>query len=239
MLLELEDWLYRDLRRVDKLLIIICLLGGAYQVKDIKKHAQQAGFKIPESWNISGLLKATNGLAIRKNLGWEITSKGRSHLLNLGVPLENSLPKNTSNELRNLLVCISNPQTKEFLEEAILCVEHSLHRAAIVMTWSAAIYLLRVEVIKSHLSNFNKEATRINSNWKIARNEDDLSLMKESDFLDRLENISVIGKDVKQQLKSCLALRNSCGHPNSLKVEKLKVASQIETLMQNVFIRFT
>lgn len=58
--------------------------------------------------------------------------------------------------------------------------------------------------------------------------------MKESEFLDRLEGISVIGKNPKQQLIDALNLRNSCGHPNSLKIGAHKSAAQLETLLQNV-----
>ena len=116
--------------------------------------------------------------------------------------------------------------------------EYGLNKAAVVMTWSAAVYFLKKEVVKNHLDDFNAEAVKAHPKWRTAKTSDDLGLMKERDFLDRLENISLIGKDVKQQLQECLTLRNSCGHPNSLKVEKLKVASCVETLILNVFRRF-
>ena len=106
------------------------------------------------------------------------------------------------------------------------------------MTWSAAVHFLKEEVVKNHLDDCNKEASRVNSKWRPAKNSDDLGLMKERDFLDRLENISLIGKDVKQQLHECLNLRNSCSHPNSLKIEKQRVAGCIEILILNVFSAF-
>lgn len=62
--------------------------------------------------------------------------------------------------------------------------------------------------------------------------------MDESDFLDRLEGLSIIGKNTKAQLKAALDLRNGCGHPNSLQVGVNKSAAHIETLLQNVFKRF-
>lgn len=106
------------------------------------------------------------------------------------------------------------------------------------MSWSAAMYILKDEVIKNHLDTFNSRVMKIDDKWKPAKNLDDLSLMKESHFLDRLENISMIGKDVKSQLNDALTLRNSCSHPNSLKINELKVASHIEILIENVFQRF-
>lgn len=74
--------------------------------------------------------------------------------------------------------------------------------------------------------------------WKTAATSDDLGKMKEGDFLDRIEGISVIGKNAKAQLKAALDLLNGCGHPNSLKVGANKSAAHIETLLQNVFDPF-
>ncbi len=48
-------------------------------------------------------------------------------------------------------------------------------------------------------------------------NADDLARMKEHEFLQVLEAISVIGKSVKNELESALKHRNGVGHPNSLK----------------------
>lgn len=62
--------------------------------------------------------------------------------------------------------------------------------------------------------------------------------MKESIFLDILESISVIGNDVKKELKKCLDLRNSCGHPNSLVIGENRVAAHVEILILNVFSKF-
>jgi hypothetical protein len=62
--------------------------------------------------------------------------------------------------------------------------------------------------------------------------------MQESDFLDILDKISVIGKSVKLELGVCLTLRNGCGHPNSLKIADHRVAAHIESLILNIFSRF-
>jgi hypothetical protein len=49
------------------------------------------------------------------------------------------------------------------------------------------------------------------------------------------ESISIFGKNVMQELESCLKLRNACGHPNSLKIGAIKVAAHLEVLAPNVF----
>lgn len=63
--------------------------------------------------------------------------------------------------------------------------------------------------------------------------------MKESEFLDILAMLSVIGKNVKEQLKNnCLSLRNACGHPNSFKIGRGMVESYLEILLLNVYESF-
>ena len=236
--LDLKDWLHRDLVRADKLLLTLHAVGDVQTVRQIKASCKSAGFKVPQSWNVSSILSATKGQAINTGQGWELTDKGRTHLETLGVEITNLVPKEKANELRELIEKLKNDEDKEYLNEAILCIEYGLNKAAVVMTWSAAMYFLKKEVVKNYLNDFNAEAAKVNPKGRTAKTSDDLGLMRERDFLDRLANISLIGKDVKQQLQECLSLRNSCGHPNSLKVEKLKVASFVETLILNVFQRF-
>jgi hypothetical protein len=67
---------------------------------------------------------------------------------------------------------------------------------------------------------------------------DDLSRMKEKDFLDILDHLSIVGKNVKQELEGCLTFRNACGHPNSLVIAETRVAGHIEMLVLNVFVPF-
>ncbi|QEC70122.1 hypothetical protein FRZ67_03180 [Panacibacter ginsenosidivorans] len=145
---------------------------------------------------------------------------------------------NDAKDLRAHLSAIANPQTKSFIEEAISCLEADQKRAAVVFSWIGAMAVLYDEVVSNHLAAFNAEAIRKDAKWKVAKNSDDLGKMKEFDFLNILETISVIGKNVKQELQQCLQLRNGCGHPNSLKIGFRRVAAHIEILILNVFSKF-
>jgi len=62
--------------------------------------------------------------------------------------------------------------------------------------------------------------------------------MKESNFLQVLEDIKLIDKNVKTELVGRLNFRNACGHVNALKLGEHAVASHIETLILNVFTKF-
>jgi hypothetical protein len=119
-----------------------------------------------------------------------------------------------------------------------VCAEQSLFRAAVVLSWVGATALLHDATITKHLSAFNAEASRRDAKWKPAKTGDDLGKMKEATFLEIAEAISIVGKNVRQELDGCLRLRNACGHPNSLKIGANKVAAHLETLALNVYAIF-
>lgn len=232
---DLKQWIHRDLGQADKLLLILGTVGKPSSIAEIKDMGVRAGFRIPIKWNPSLTLSRTKGKAIKIPEGWELTDLGKAHLRNLGVSTISPAAVQVAVDLRKHLASIANQDTAKFVEEAIKCHEAQLHRSAIVMSWIAAMDALYREVVANHLSAFNQEAARVDARWRPATNPDDLARMKESDFLDRLVSISVIGKSVKDALKECLTRRNGCGHPNSFKTGSLQASAHIETLILNVF----
>ncbi len=228
------------LTQLDRILIILSTKPhDSFSIKDIKQLGLIYGIRSISKWNISSHLANSNGKAIRTTQGWEITSKGIEYVKNnLKVSLEKTPQKQIISTLRNHLSQIQNQDTQNFLEEAIKCYEYNLFRSAVVLSWTGAISVLYDYVIANKLSDFNAECTRRNSKWKPAKTKDDLGRLKESDFLGTIAAISIIGKNVKQELENCLKLRNSCGHPNSLQISDNRVAAHIEILILNVFSKF-
>jgi len=240
-LLKLEDlknWLHRDLSQGDKCLLVLGSFNAPSQVQDIKARAKDAGFKTLSKWNVSLILSRTKGRAINTPVGWELSEAGKQHLKTLGVAKVSPAAAKVATDLRELLKKVKDNDTRAFVEEAVQCHELDFFRSAIVMSWLAAIHILKVEVLTNHLAAFNAEAQRVNVKWKTAKTLDDIGLMREDEFLDRIAVISVIGKNVKEDLQQALKRRNGCGHPSSLKVGPNTVAHHIETLLQNVFHRF-
>lgn len=197
-----------------------------------------AGMRVPSGWNPSAALGRSKGLAIRTPQGWEITEAGKQHLRNLGVTRISPAAVQVATDLRAELATIIDNDTRAFVEEAIKCHEAELYRSAIVMAWLAAVRVLHTHVFNHHLMAFNAEAKRVDNRWRDAKTTDDFGRMSESDFLDRIVTISVVGKNVKKELKDCLDRRNGCGHPNSLKIGANTVAHHIEILLLNVFKKF-
>ena len=122
-----------------------------------------------------------------------------------------------------------------FIENAIKCYEQEIYPEAITALWKAAVCLLFEYVLFRYPREFNDVAKKKNpKNWKEAKTIDDLR-MKESDFLDCLEDIQVISPTVKKQLTSCLVMRNLHGHPNSVEITPLFTAAYFEILLINIF----
>ena len=180
----------------------------------------------------------TNGLAIRVPSGWELSDSGKQHLKALGVGKVSTAAAQVATDLRTLLEKVEDDDTRAFVEEAVQCYELGFYRSAVVMSWLAAVHVLKCEVHQNHLAAFNTEARRVDAKWKMAKTTDDIGEMNEAAFLDRIKAISVIGKNVKIELKKCLDLRNGCGHPNSLIIGTNAAANHLEILLQNVFHRF-
>ena len=207
-------------------------------MRDIRARAKEAGFRVPKTWNPSDVLRRSKGLAIRPPEGWEITDAGKQRLENLGVVKAGPKAIRVAADLRGELSNVADPAIRSFVEEAIGCYEAEFYRSAIVMSWVAAVAVLHNHVHAERLAEFNAEARRMDAKWRDAKTTDDLGRMKEADLLDRIHALSIIGKDVKKELKNCLDLRNSCGHPNSLRIGANTAARHVEMLLLNVFRKF-
>ncbi len=238
---RLKDLLSKkEYSKLEKVLMCLAVnVETPKQIKNIKELAVSSGLRIAKNWNISQFLGGSNGLAIRADEGWELTSDGRRRVAEIVGPSASSSIPIIASSLRQHLPGITDEKTKEFVEEAIECYEANHLRAAVVLSWVGAISLLYKNVVDNHLTDFNTEAKRRDAKWKNARNSDDLAMMREINFLNIIDHLSIIGKNVKQELENCLKLRNSCGHPNTLKIGESRVASHMEILVLNVFSVFT
>jgi hypothetical protein len=224
---------------------LIAILSSADEtplpVYSIKAIAIHSGLREIEKWNVSTILGNAKGLTVKSKDGWYLTVNGQAYAdFEITKILKNPIStKSIAIELRPLLRSISNDESKAFVEEAIQCLEANAKKAAVVFSWVGAISVLYDYVISKKLNGFNVEAQRRDAKWKKATTRDDLTRMKESDFLDILAALSIIGPNVKEHLKNTeLQMRNSCGHPNSIVVGKLNVEAHIEFLIQNVFSVF-
>ena len=229
----------QEYSRLDKILICLaCEADAPKEVKSIRELAMSSGLRAANKWNVSQILSGAPELVIRFPQGWELTLAGKKRISELVGPFANNPAPVIASTLRQHIPNLSTDDTKKFVEEAVECFESRKFRAVVVLSWVGAVSVLQHHVISHYLAPFNAEALRRDTKWRNAKTIDDLSRMKEADFLDVLVALSVIGKNVKQELEGCLKLRNGCGHPNSLQIGESRVSAHIEVLLLNVFARF-
>ncbi|MCH8824170.1 MAG: hypothetical protein IH984_11765 [Planctomycetes bacterium] len=225
----------------DCILIILAVdVTVAKDITTIREIGACAGVRKVKSWNISDILAKAVGLAIKTYEGWELTDQGQQYIQSLIHATDlNVVITNASQSLRQHLKLVTKPKSAVFIEEAIVCFEARQYRAAVILSWVGAISILHHEVFNNHLTKFNAEALRRDKKARQVKNIDGFCRTGEHDFLNVIEYIGIIGKNVKQTLQNhCLQLRNACGHPNSLNIAENAVASHIEILTLNVFSRF-
>jgi hypothetical protein len=237
---KLKEEVHRPGRtRADQVLLCLASEGNSpKKPAELRSLAVAAGLPAAKRWNLSSVLASLKGLAIRSPEGWELSGAGQGEVARLLGAKTNAVTS-VLTSLRTAASKVKAADVRDFVDEAISCAEAAHHRAAVVLSWVGALAVLYEVVVAGHLAMFNAEAQRRDAKWRPARNADDLARMKEHDFLQVLETLSIVGKSVKAELEGCLKLRNGCGHPNTLKVSENKVAAHIETLVLNVFARFT
>ena len=205
----------------------------------LKSMAVSLGNPEMRAVNVSAFLVSAKPRVTKLADGWILTTSGRDYVRNTYFSVSTGAVHTVAPKLRSYIAAISQADTKRFLEEAVACFEGHHYRAAVVLTWVGAVSMLQDYVMTHKLAEFNLEAGRRDSRWRNVTVKDGLSRMQEHDFLEVLHAISVIGKNVKQQLQNqCLNLRNACGHPNSLIIGEHTAAAHIEILVQNIFGKF-
>jgi hypothetical protein len=232
----------KNLSQRDKVLLILLAQDGvSISIRNIQAVALAHGVRQITAWNIPRILANARGYAVKMPEGWTLTPSGRTYVQDKYVPNDPGSTKEIALGLRSHLDKISNPDTRDFVEEAIRCLEADLKRSAVVMSWAGAMSILYDYVIADadRLRDFNARATLRFPKWKPAITKDDLMLMPEGEFLDILAHLSILSKNTKERLKSyCLDLRNACGHPSSMKIERYTVEAHIAFLILNVYEKF-
>lgn len=230
----------KKITKTDAALLCVAAAGAkAASTKAVRQLAVESGVKGAKSINLTAHLNSAEDKVFKAPKGWELTDAGRKYVAGLAAEEISASPAATeARSLRALLPKLKNEDARTFVTEAIVCAEQSLFRAAVVLSWVGAMALLHDRVVAKHLAGFNAEASKRVQGWKSAKTTDDLGRIKEATFLEIAAAIPLIGKNVKQELDTCLKLRNACGHPNTLKIGPNKVAAHLEMLALNVYAVF-
>lgn len=226
----------KDVTQLD--VVLLCLATEDSQpltVSEIKTIGINLGARKIESWNINTILKRGSHYAAKLPRGYALTKEGQSRAMRIASSKE---PQVISESLSDVAKQLTEGFPKDCLVEAGRCLEMECYRSAVIMSWIGASAALYQYVLANRLPEFNEEARKRIPKWRTATSFDDLANCKESEFLTVACASSVFGKSVKQELEACLTFRNGCGHPNTLIVNGLRARAHIETLINNVYLKY-
>jgi hypothetical protein len=232
-----ESLARRDVSKTDKYLLIVAMHNGPMKAADIRAVARQSGWRYGAENIPSALLKQTKH-AIYLPSGWTVTDACKSMLVDRGLLKPAGVLTPVTQALERYLTDVHDPEKARFIEEAIQCTKNKAYRSAIVLTWVGAAYLLYQHVLSHKIDEFNAEARRRFQKWKDATSIDDLSTLKEAEFLNILEHIGALTKAQQKELQNCLDRRNTAGHPNSASFEEVTVGAHIHELISKVYAKF-
>jgi hypothetical protein len=236
---KVRDHLTRsDLSKTTKYMLIVGHHIGPAKNADIRKIAKENGWRAGSQSSPSDFLKLKREYCVSLPEGWELTGPGRSFLEQEGLISPGGILTPVTEQLDRYLLDVHDPQKASFIAEAVGCVKNKQPRAAIVLSWVGAVYLLYSHVVATKLNEFNTEARRRWAKIKDASDIDDLARMKESDFLSVIEHLRVISRAEAKELAGCLDRRNTAGHPNSHNFEEVTVGHHIQTLITAVYLKF-
>lgn len=141
--------------------------------------------------------------------------------------------------LQRTIAKVADPQRRDFLAEAISCLEVGARRATVVLSWIATLDHMHDYVLAHGLAAFNaalaKQPGKI-SNLTITK-KDDFGDLKESEFITVCRSAGLVTSDVRKILDEKLGFRNSCAHPSSIAVGDSKVLSFVEDLVDNIIAK--
>ena len=141
--------------------------------------------------------------------------------------------------LQKTIAKVTDTQRREFLAEAISCLEVGARRATVILAWIATLDHMYDFVIAHGLATFNaalaKQPGKVGK--LVIANKDDFGDLKESEFITVCRSAGLITHDVRKILDEKLGFRNSCAHPSSIAVGDSKVLSFVEDLVDNVIAK--
>jgi hypothetical protein len=215
-------------------LLLLAHVSQPAQVSAIRDKGIAIGFRTVSQWNLSAILRgaANDGLVAQLKSGWKILAPG---LKILGSYYTESAPliSETRHALREYIDLISDPDRRRFIEEALLSFDARAYRAAIVLSWVGAAYIIKKHIAKNHLSAFNAAGVA-----RFKNKFSSLDELAEAKMLQVCQDAGIFDKAQKQELGERLDLRNRCGHPNAVNVAEHVVAAHIESLLLNVYSRY-
>jgi DNA-binding MarR family transcriptional regulator len=213
----------------------------ALTVDDIRQGLKSARVKgwnkanVADVLNKCGALVDTAGVDGRKRL-WSLTDSGREHIRDLlGLPDTDVEIEHDVGTLESLVKTLSEEDVRDYLAEALKCLQVGSLRACVVFVWSGAIRELQKKIHSHEAAGVNAAIQKHDPKGRTVKSLDDFAHIKDSLSLLAAKELGIIDKNEKDALVECLNLRNRSGHPGKYKPGAKKVSAYVEDITSILF----
>jgi hypothetical protein len=190
---------------------------------------------IPDVLAKSGALVDTPGVEGQSRL-WRITDAGKVHIRTLmGLPETDPEVAHDIASLDALIVGLTDPVVKGFINEAVTCLKVGALKACVVFVWAGAVRTLQDKVWATGFKTVNGAIQGFDPKARTVKKADDFQYIKDSVFLLTAEAVGILDKAQRNTLEESLNLRNKCGHPTKYSPGPNKAKSFIEDVTGIVF----
>lgn len=167
---------------------------------------------------------------------WKVTGAGVEYVRRLlNLPLEPREIEDEISTLRALAVQIRDEDARDYIDEAVKCLEAGALSAAIVFVWAGAMRSIQEKCVAAGLSALNNSLIRHDPKTRSVTKIDDFQYVKDKNVLLSAEDVGVVDKAERGTLGEALDLRNRCGHPNKYRPGIKKAASFFEDVIGIAF----
>jgi len=210
-------------------------------IDDIRKRLKgarapgAAKVNIADVLSKSGALTDTDGLEGARRL-WKLTESGREYVRRLlGLPANEPEIEHDVATLTALISKVASDDVRNYLEEALKCLQVDALRACVVFVWTAAVRTIQAEAIEKGSAALTAAVQRHDPKARPITKIDDLAYVKESVLLLAASDLGLLDKNEKDTLTEALNLRNRCGHPSKYRPGIKKVSAFVEDVTSIVF----
>jgi hypothetical protein len=230
--------------RTDQVLAVLLFhkrYAGKREMSAVDVHAALVQARVPAArgTNVHQALARSGRYAhqARSRGPWAITESGEHHLRDRygisGVPAD-AQPRTEVSALRDLANRVSDEATRDYIGEALECLQVGARRAAVVFLWSGAVTTIREAMWKHGARTIESALQRHNQRARFTK-KNDFDYVKDADLLQAAQDLGVYDKSQKRHLGDALDLRNDCGHPVKYKPGRKKVESFVEDMLSIVW----
>lgn len=183
----------------------------------------------------SGPLVDTSGLQGKKRL-WNLTDSGREHVRKLlGLPKADLEIEHDVGTLEDLVAKVSDDDVRDYLDEALRCLQVGALRACAVFVWTAGIRTIHTGMMAKGSAAVTAAVQKHDPRARIVNSVDDFAHVKDSTTLLAAKDLGILDKNEKDTLTDALNLRNQCGHPGKYRPGAKKVSALVEDVTSIVF----